>query len=443
MAHDSMNQVICEEATLGKNVRNTRKWGSDHGRDSHQQQSKRTKVVRPHATRAGNKKAYAGNLPYYNKCKWHHIRPCTVKCGNLTCFGCGAQGHFKSKCPRLKNQNHDNQKGKEEKTRKKSKPLNFKRTEGVVGLTRWFEKIETVFYISNCPQKYQVKYASCTLQDNALTWWNSHKRTIGTDAAYAMTWKALIKLMTKMVPEEEDQVEKFIGGLPDNIQGNVVVTELTRLQDAIRIANNLMDQKLKGYTARDAENKRRLDSNPRDNRVQQPPLKRQNVARAYTMWKLQEGWPPSKRLLGLYYDDMIWMWRKRTHQEVAFDLLRDALSVIFGLSELKSSDDDNDDDDVKKDEEDEEEEEHLASADPSVVPTDDPVPQVGSDGNLILISLLLHHPPLSRHIICRLRSNSDNTDVYLITTPRPPLLRNALDFAATLPSLIPPPRGID
>ncbi|GJS67151.1 putative reverse transcriptase domain-containing protein [Tanacetum coccineum] len=101
----------------------------------------------------------------------------------------------------------------------------------------------------------------------ALTWWNSHKRTIGTDAGYAMTWKALMKLMTKMVPEEEDRVEKFIGGLPDNIQGNVIATEPTRLQDAIQIANNLMDHKLKGYAARDAENKRRLDNNPRDNRV--------------------------------------------------------------------------------------------------------------------------------------------------------------------------------
>ncbi|GJY63499.1 hypothetical protein Tco_0464959 [Tanacetum coccineum] len=138
----------------------------------------------------------------------------------------------------------------------KCQPLNFKGTEGVVGLTRWFEKMETVFHISNCPKKYQVKYASCTLQDSALTWWNSHKRTIGTDAAYAMTWKALMKLMTEMVPEEEDRVEKFIGGLPDNIQGNVIATEPTRLQDAIRIANNLMDQKLKGYTARDAKNKR-------------------------------------------------------------------------------------------------------------------------------------------------------------------------------------------
>ncbi|GJY83895.1 hypothetical protein Tco_0497271 [Tanacetum coccineum] len=40
----------------------------------------------------------------------------------------------------------------------------------------------------------------------------------------------------------------------------------------------------------------------------------------------------------------------------------------------ESSDDDDDDDDVEKDEEDKEEEEHLAPADPSAVPTDDPVP---------------------------------------------------------------------
>ncbi|GKA61794.1 reverse transcriptase domain-containing protein [Tanacetum coccineum] len=141
-----------------------------------------------------------------------------------------------------------------------------------------FEKMETVFHISNCPEKYQVKYATCTLLNIALTWWNSHKRTIGTEAAFAMSWRELMKLMTEvycprneiqkmeselwnltMVPEEEDRVEKFIRGLPDNIQGNVIAAEPTRLQDAVRIANNLMDQKLKGYALKNAENKRRLE----------------------------------------------------------------------------------------------------------------------------------------------------------------------------------------
>ncbi|GKE74487.1 hypothetical protein Tco_1536528, partial [Tanacetum coccineum] len=46
----------------------------------------------------------------------------------------------------------------------------FKGTEGVVGLIRWFEKMETVFHISNCLKKSQVKYATCTLLDDALTW---------------------------------------------------------------------------------------------------------------------------------------------------------------------------------------------------------------------------------------------------------------------------------
>nr|GFC75589.1 hypothetical protein [Tanacetum cinerariifolium] len=90
----------------------------------------------------------------------------------------------------------------------------------------------------------------------------------------------------EIVPNKEDKVERFVRGLPDNIQGNLIVVEPTKLQDAIRIANNLMDQKLKGY-ARSAETKRRLGNNPRDNHGQQPVFKRQNVGgqnttRAYT-----------------------------------------------------------------------------------------------------------------------------------------------------------------
>ncbi|GJV57020.1 putative reverse transcriptase domain-containing protein [Tanacetum coccineum] len=170
--------------------------------------------------------------------------------------------------------------------------------EGFVRLIRWFEKTETVFHISNCLEKYQVKYATCTLLNSALTWWNAHKRTVGTNAAFAMSWRELMKLIakvfqeltmlcTKMVLEEDDRVERYIGGLPDNIQGNMIAAEPTRLQDAVRISINLMDQILKGYAVKNAENNRRLEVNPRDNRGQQPPFKRPNIrghnmARAYT-----------------------------------------------------------------------------------------------------------------------------------------------------------------
>nr|GEW32114.1 hypothetical protein [Tanacetum cinerariifolium] len=140
----------------------------------------------------------------------------------------------------------------------KCQSLNLKGTKGVVGLRRWFEKMETVFHITNYPKRYQVKYATCILLNTALNWWNAHKRTIRADAAFFMSWRELMKLMTKMVLEEEDWVEKFNGGLPDNIQGNVIAVEPTRLQDVVRIANNLMDQKWKGYAVKNTENKRRL-----------------------------------------------------------------------------------------------------------------------------------------------------------------------------------------
>ncbi|GJW85539.1 hypothetical protein Tco_0158684 [Tanacetum coccineum] len=46
----------------------------------------------------------------------------------------------------------------------KCQPINFKGTEGVVGLTQWVEKMESVFLISSCAITSQVKFSSCTLQ---------------------------------------------------------------------------------------------------------------------------------------------------------------------------------------------------------------------------------------------------------------------------------------
>nr|GEW98964.1 hypothetical protein [Tanacetum cinerariifolium] len=72
----------------------------------------------------------------------------------------------------------------------KCHPLNFMGNEGVVGLTRWIEKMESIFNISCCVIENQVKFTTCTLLDAALTWWNSQTRTLGPKA-YAMTWESL------------------------------------------------------------------------------------------------------------------------------------------------------------------------------------------------------------------------------------------------------------
>ncbi|GJW66436.1 putative reverse transcriptase domain-containing protein [Tanacetum coccineum] len=48
-----------------------------------------------------------------------------------------------------------------------------------------------------------------------------------------------------------------------NNRGNMITAEPMRLQDAVRIANNLIDQKLKGYAVKNTENKRRLSQSER------------------------------------------------------------------------------------------------------------------------------------------------------------------------------------
>nr|GFD14895.1 reverse transcriptase domain-containing protein [Tanacetum cinerariifolium] len=98
------------------------------------------------------------------------------------------------------------------------------RTEEVVKLTQWFERMETVFRISNCLAENQVKFATCTLLAGAPTWWNSHVRIIGNDAAYVMTWIELKKKMTdKYCPRNEmKKIETEFWNL--EVQG----TDLTR-----------------------------------------------------------------------------------------------------------------------------------------------------------------------------------------------------------------------
>ncbi|GJV88450.1 putative reverse transcriptase domain-containing protein [Tanacetum coccineum] len=128
----------------------------------------------------------------------------------------------------------------------KCQPLNFKGTEGV------------------------VKFATCTLQGNALTWWNSHVKTTTHEAAHAMPWRTLKKMMTdKYCPRGEikklefemwnlkvkeiDQVEKYVGGLPDTIHGSVMATKPKTMQDAIEFATELMDKKINTWAERNGD----------------------------------------------------------------------------------------------------------------------------------------------------------------------------------------------
>ncbi|GJT58551.1 hypothetical protein Tco_1002084 [Tanacetum coccineum] len=67
-------------------------------------------------------------------------------------------------------------------------PINFKGSEGVVGLIRWFEGTESVFSRSNCTEDCKVKFDTGNLTKEALSWWNSFSQPIGIEEAYKITW---------------------------------------------------------------------------------------------------------------------------------------------------------------------------------------------------------------------------------------------------------------
>nr|GEW22086.1 putative reverse transcriptase domain-containing protein [Tanacetum cinerariifolium] len=127
---------------------------------------------------------------------------------------------------------------------------------------------------------------------------NSHKRTVGVDVAFAMTWRDLMKLMMKVYCPRNEIQEMETEPWNLTVKNNDLATYTQIFQVLTLLCTrmvpgeeyqikSLTDQKLKGYEIRSAENKRKFESNQRDNHAQQPPFKRLNVggsnmAKAYT-----------------------------------------------------------------------------------------------------------------------------------------------------------------
>nr|GEW69745.1 reverse transcriptase domain-containing protein [Tanacetum cinerariifolium] len=76
--------------------------------------------------------------------------------------------------------------------------------EGVVGLIRWFRRTELVFSRRNCAEENKVTFATGTLTDDALSWWNAYAQPIGIEQANKITWTELKRLLTnKYYPRTE------------------------------------------------------------------------------------------------------------------------------------------------------------------------------------------------------------------------------------------------
>ncbi|GKD40483.1 putative reverse transcriptase domain-containing protein [Tanacetum coccineum] len=180
----------------------------------------------------------------------------------------------------------------------KCNPTSFYGNEGAIELCSWFKKMESVFSISECVERNKVKFIAATLQGRALTWWNSQVATLGHEVANAKSWtnmkmmmkeelcppeeiqrmevelwnlrvkdsnisaytqrfNELVLLCPESVPSEKKKVEAYLRGLPENIKGETSSSRPIVLNEAVRMAHTLMEQKLQAKAERIAESNKR------------------------------------------------------------------------------------------------------------------------------------------------------------------------------------------
>nr|GEV35975.1 reverse transcriptase domain-containing protein [Tanacetum cinerariifolium] len=187
-------------------------------------------------------------------------------------------------------------------------PFYFNGTEGAIRLIRWFERTESVFSLSKCVEEERVTFATGTLTNDALSWWNAYAQPIGIEQANKITWTELKRLLTNkycpqaeikkmedefydltvkgndfktyirrfqelallcpnMVPNSKKLIEVFIRGLPRSIKGNVTASKPQTLEEVITITQWLMEQN-----------------------------KRQEAIIAYAVNPTKDSWPPDQVL---------------------------------------------------------------------------------------------------------------------------------------------------
>nr|GEW56969.1 reverse transcriptase domain-containing protein [Tanacetum cinerariifolium] len=187
-------------------------------------------------------------------------------------------------------------------------PFYFNGTKGPIGLIHWFERTESVFLHSKCAEEDRVTFATGTLTNDALSWWNAYAQPIRIEQANKITWTKVKRLLTNkycprteikkmedefydltvkgndlktyirrfqelallcpnMVPNSEKLIEVFIGGLPRSIEGNVTTSRPQTLEEVITITQRLMEQVIKHQSAQEADDHKRKFEDRRNTTV--------------------------------------------------------------------------------------------------------------------------------------------------------------------------------
>ncbi|GJT46768.1 putative reverse transcriptase domain-containing protein [Tanacetum coccineum] len=181
---------------------------------------------------------------------------------------------------------------------------NVNNANGGVALTRWIEKMESVFDNSGCTANQRVRYAASCFANKALTWWDTQVQARGHEEAIGMSWNdfkvllveefcpsnemkklenefwnhtmvgannvaytdrfhELAKLVPYLVTPESLRIKRYINGLAPQIRGMLRATQPTIIQSAILTAGILTDEAVRCGTLIKGNDKRKETEEPR------------------------------------------------------------------------------------------------------------------------------------------------------------------------------------
>nr|GEX29139.1 hypothetical protein [Tanacetum cinerariifolium] len=160
-------------------------------------------------------------------------------------------------------------------------PKEYDGKRGVVVLTRWIEKMESVQDMSGCSIDQKVKYTAGLFMGKALTWWNSQIRTLSQEVAVTMSWNEFKFMMIEefcpiphlvtphlvtphLVTPESRKIEWYVDGLTPQIRGMVAATKPKTIQKAVQISSALTDEAVRNGSIKKVEKRGNVGETSRD-----------------------------------------------------------------------------------------------------------------------------------------------------------------------------------
>ncbi|GJS62519.1 putative reverse transcriptase domain-containing protein [Tanacetum coccineum] len=176
---------------------------------------------------------------------------------------------------------------------------------GVVALTRWIEKMESVHDMSGCSIDQKVKYTAGSFMSKALTWWNSQIYTLSQEVVVSMSWNdfkcmmiqefcpshemqkleselwnhamvraghvaytdrfhELARLVPHLVTPESRMIERYVYGLASQIRRMVAATEQKSMEKAVQISGALTDEGVRNGTIKKVEKRGNVEEPSKD-----------------------------------------------------------------------------------------------------------------------------------------------------------------------------------